>query len=277
MSIDELKEYITNKIKVSNENPYFTKNIVNFFNSVQKEKDLFNYIDIINDYNYHFGGKNFIDNDKEDYYNGLDKPEYHNSFLELLKKISSIMIDDEKKIRIIIRLLSKYILVYPYNEHYPSQLIIYNQWVNSNMKLINNNYKIGYIYHKIIAIINEPDYAIHHGYNHYQTLTYDGYVNINKRMENLYKTLVEIFPDNYSNDSNISEENTTIKDTVQIPKENSLTSPSSYDDILFEQIKELQMKLDESKKENDTLKKEKEELSKKFSDMQSRIKEFIGV
>jgi hypothetical protein len=249
MSIDELKEYISNKIKVSNENPYFTKNLVNFFNSVQKEKDLFNYIDTINDYNYHFGGKNFIDKDKEDYYNGLDKPEYHNSFLELLKKISSIAIDDEKKISIIVRLLNMYILVYPCNGSYPSQLIIYNQWINSNMKLINNNYKIGYIYHKIIGFLNEQNYAIHHKYLNYQTLTYDGYVNINKRMENLYKTLQEIFTDNDNSNINIQE---NIK------------------------IKDLQTQLEDSKNQIIKLENEKEEILNKYKETQSKTKAFLG-
>jgi hypothetical protein len=73
----------------------------------------------------------------------------------------------------------------------------------------------------------------------------------------------------------LTEENTKINHSVQPPKE--IPRVSSYDDILIKEIKELQMKLDESKKENEKLKKENHEISKKFSDMQSRIKEFIGV
>jgi len=73
----------------------------------------------------------------------------------------------------------------------------------------------------------------------------------------------------------LTEENTKIKHIVQPQKE--IVKVSQYDDVLFKEIKVLQEQLEQSKKENDTLKKEKEELSKKFSDMQSRIKEFIGV
>jgi hypothetical protein len=58
----------------------------------------------------------------------------------------------------------------------------------------------------------------------------------------------------------LTEENTKIKLELQKQNETKLKSASSYDDILFQQIKDLQNQLE-------ICKKEKEEINKKFNDM----------
>jgi hypothetical protein len=225
--------------------------MIDLLQSIKKDSNSFIYVDSIVDYFIKLNDyQMFFDNDTdngidEKYLDGLDKPEYHTYFLELIKIIPRLIPDDTKRINIIYKLINKYIInhtlflrgrksikeLYIINHH-----IIYNQWINSNIKSINKNYKIGYIYYQLINSFN--------GYigrlvQDFKPLSYQGYYNINKRMDDLYKTLKEIF----SNDD-IKEKHIE----------------TSYDDILFQQIKELQSQLE-------TCKKEKQEIEKKFNDM----------
>ena len=77
---------------------------------------------------------------------------------------------------------------------YSSQLSLYALWISNNMYKINQNEKLGYLYYKIMNI-KYGSLSLNQLNGYFDTLPFEGYVNINKRMENLYQTLKEIFSD----------------------------------------------------------------------------------
>lgn len=268
MASDKFIIFGANNMMINNENPYITKNMINLVKSIKKDNNSFIYVDSIVDYFINLNDyQMFIDNDTgndekyEKYLDGLDKPEYHTSFIELIKIISDLIEDDTKKINIIYKLINKYIIdhtlflrgrksikeLYIINHH-----IIYNQWINSNIKSINKNYKIGYIYYQLI---NSFDGYIGKLAPNFKPLSYQGYYNINKRMDNLYKTLKEIFSNDDIKYKDV--ENTKIEEVL----------PVAPYDVLFHQNKELQLELEDCKKQISKLEKEKDMLNKKFNDI----------
>ena len=254
MASDKFIIFGANNMMINNENPYITKNMIDLLKSIKKDSNSFIYVDSIVDYFIKLNDyQMFIDIDTdneidEKYLDGLDKPEYHTSFIELIKIISHLIEDDTKRINIIYKLIKKYIInhtlflggrksikeLYIINHH-----IIYNQWINSNMKSINKNYKIGYIYYQLI---NSFDGYIGKLAPNFKPLSYQGYYNINKRMDNLYKTLKEIF----------SNDDIKDKDVENI-----------YNDTRNDKNKELE----DCKKQISKLEKEKDMLNKKFNDI----------
>jgi hypothetical protein len=64
---------------------------------------------------------------------------------------------------------------------------------------------------------------------------------------------------------------------VEVPKKELVQEGMSYDTILFNQIKDLQSQVENYKKQVSKLEKEKEEISVKNNEMQSRMKQFLGL
>jgi hypothetical protein len=64
---------------------------------------------------------------------------------------------------------------------------------------------------------------------------------------------------------------------VEDPKKELVQEGMSYDSILFNQIKDLQSQVENYKKQVLKLEKEKEEISCKHNEMQSRMKQFLGL
>jgi GTP-binding protein EngB required for normal cell division len=202
LALDKFKLSIENTMKVSSENPYVTTIMIDLIDSISRISDSFEYIEtIIEQFNVLPLSNMFID-DNIDYYEGLDKPTYHDLFLEFLKKVASIITDDTKKMNIILSLIHKYIkptstdkkgAVEQSKSYYDRQLIIYNEWINTNTMIINKDSKVGYLYYKIKGYLHEFNVPVNYFMQH--TLSYEGFVNINKRMNMLYKTLKDIFND----------------------------------------------------------------------------------
>jgi GTPase Era involved in 16S rRNA processing len=236
INMDKYKESIENTMKVSKDDPYITTIMIALLDSVNKiTKNDTKYIIVIIERFHKLQLSNMFweDENKEckyyDYLNGTDKPIYHASFIDLLTKVASLISNEEKKIGIIIDLLDKYIkptstddkgkveMVFD-NRH----LVLYNQWINTNMIKINKTPKIGYIYYKIKGIMNSFQ-GIKYDYDIYQTLSYDGYVNINNRMVMIYETLKEIF-NNYTSSVPTTPSSPT---QAHIPSTDNLTVDSN--------------------------------------------------
>ena len=64
---------------------------------------------------------------------------------------------------------------------------------------------------------------------------------------------------------------------VEAPKKELVQEGMSYDTILFNQIKDLQLQVENYKKQVSKLEKEKEEISGKHNEMQSRMKQFLDL
>ena len=202
LALDKFKLSIENTMKVSSEHPYITTIMIDLIDSISRISDSFEYIEtIIEQFNSLPLSYTFID-DNMDYYEGLDKPVYHDLFLVFLKKVAFLIKDDTKKNNIILSLIHKYIkptstdkkgTVEQSKSYYDRQLVIYNEWINTNTTKINKEPKLGYLYYKIKGYLHE--FNVQSMYTNHQTLGYEGYVNINKRMNMLYKTLKEIFTD----------------------------------------------------------------------------------
>jgi len=260
MASDKFIIFGENNMMINNENPYITKNMIDILQSIKKDSNSFIYVDSIVDYFIKLNDyQMFIDNDTgnderyekyEKYLDGLDKPDYYTYFIELLKIISHLITDDTKKMNIIYKLIHKYIIdhklfinprlsikeSYIINHH-----IIYNQWINSNIKRINKNYKVGYICYQIINSFN--------GYRDklvtkFKPISYNGYINVNKRMETLFKALEDIFPN----------------DDI---KEKDVENTYNDNDTDNDKNKELE----DCKKQISKLEKENSILNKKFNDM----------
>jgi flagellar biosynthesis chaperone FliJ len=60
------------------------------------------------------------------------------------------------------------------------------------------------------------------------------------------------------------------------PKE-EINTIASYDGIMFEQIKELQLEIEKHKKQIENNKKENEQITKKYNDMQTKMKSLLGI
>jgi hypothetical protein len=60
------------------------------------------------------------------------------------------------------------------------------------------------------------------------------------------------------------------------PKE-EINTIASYDSVLFEQIKELQLEIEKYKKQIESNKKENEIITKKYNDMQTKMKSLLGI
>uniref|UniRef100_A0A6C0HUX6 Uncharacterized protein n=1 Tax=viral metagenome TaxID=1070528 RepID=A0A6C0HUX6_9ZZZZ len=117
-----------------------------------------------------------------------------------------------------------------------------------------------------------------------------------EEIEKLKKELVESRKlEKHSNDNSdaIKKENTiytsqikekdsliqTLKDKITelLKPVDNINTNSSYDSVLFEQIKELQGEIEKYKKHIEDNKKENELISKKYNDMQSKMKSLLGV
>jgi hypothetical protein len=71
----------------------------------------------------------------------------------------------------------------------------------------------------------------------------------------------------------------TLKDKITelLKPIDNINTNSSYDSVLFEQIKELQGEIEKYKKQIEDNKKENEGITKKYSDMQNKMKSLLGV
>jgi hypothetical protein len=117
-----------------------------------------------------------------------------------------------------------------------------------------------------------------------------------EEIEKLIKELAESRKlEKHSNDNSdaIKKENTiytsqikekdsliqTLKDKITelLKPVDNINTNSSYDSVLFEQIKELQGEIEKYKKQIEDNKKENELISKKYNDMQSKMKSLLGV
>jgi GTPase SAR1 family protein len=212
INMDKYKESIENTMRVSKDDPYITTIMIALLDSVNKITKIDTKYSMViferfqklqlsdmfwEDENRPLKFKDF------DYLNGTDKPIYHTSFLDLLKYVASFTLffsDEDERLSFIIDLLVKYIKptstdakgkVEQMNMYYVRHLVLYNEWINTNMIKINKNPKIGYIYYILKGNIN--DFGININYDSLRTLPYDGYVNVNNRMVMIYETLKEIF------------------------------------------------------------------------------------
>jgi len=240
LALDKFKLSIENTMKVSSENPYVTTIMIDLIDSISRISDSFEYIEtIIEQFNVLPLSNMFIDDINNtnymDYYEGLDKPIYHDLFLEFIKKVAYIITDDTKKMNIILNLIHKYIkpnstdkkgAVEKSKTYYDRQLIIYNEWINTNTMMINKDTKLGYLYYKIKGYLHESN--VQSMYTNHQTLGYEGYANTNKRMNMLYKTLKEIFNDEKHMSIPITTSIKTVKKDVVIDV--SFNTPDTFVD-----------------------------------------------
>ena len=65
--------------------------------------------------------------------------------------------------------------------------------------------------------------------------------------------------------------------TELIKPKDEITTNSSYDSIMFEQIKELQLEIEKYKKQIENNKKENEQITKKYNDLQTKMKSLLGI
>ena len=138
---------------------------------------------------------------------------------------------------------------------YSSQLSLYALWIHNNMYKINQNDKLGYLYYKIMNI-KYGSLALNQLNGYFDTLPFEGYVNINKRMENLYETLKEIFVD---------EEDKKV--------DKKLSSVSSVELIVKEDVEDMdgfeELEEDSKTKPKTKLKITKDELDESFIDAEN--------
>ena len=89
MSFQNFSSFDENiKTIISHENPYITTIMVSLLQSIKKDSNSVVYVNNIVDYfikltNNQMFFDDYTDEKYEKYLDGLDKPEYHNSFIEL--------------------------------------------------------------------------------------------------------------------------------------------------------------------------------------------------
>ena len=71
----------------------------------------------------------------------------------------------------------------------------------------------------------------------------------------------------------------TLKDKITglLEPKDEINTSSSYDSVLFEQIKELQGEIEKYKKQIESINKENEGITKKYNDMQNKMKSLLGI
>ena len=116
-----------------------------------------------------------------------------------------------------------------------------------------------------------------------------------EEIENLKKELIEsrklekqsndyisiVKKENLIYTSQLEEKDNTIKDLKDkiselIKPKNEITTNSSYDNVLYAQIKELQLDIEKYKKQIDDNKKDNDKITKKYNDMQNKMKLLVS-
>jgi hypothetical protein len=248
----KFKESLINTLKVSSDNKYIFNIIITLIKSVFRCTNKIDYITMIleryqalplsfmfiNDVFNHIS-------DVGTYKEVNDKPEYHQSFCEMLILLSSYLnISDNinsDSIHSIINVISKYLKPFSVdsggateNMHgdYNKQLQLINCWINSNISLINSNTDvIKYIYYHLKAHLSTFD--ISDTYNTTMTIdSFEGYKNMNRRMIGLFDTLCYIFEKKAINTQVHTKDITNISNIEQNETESFIDAEDHSDNNL---------------------------------------------
>jgi GTPase SAR1 family protein len=204
LNVEQFKECIKNTLKVDNENPYITNIMINLIKSIYNvskfNHDNIDFIDlIITRFTELPISYMFIDNGDDDT-KCIDKPEYHSSFLNMLKVIKLYVSDKDKIIAIVLNCLFKYFKpssvdvngkVENMKSSFTIQLNLANHWISTHFIEINKVSEISYIYYKLKFKLE--NYGAIISFDKINTINYTSFVNMNNRMMVLFNTLCEIF------------------------------------------------------------------------------------
>lgn len=206
INMDYFKQSVANTLMVSQDSPYVTNIIIDLITSISNICDNNSeYLNIILQRFQELPISNMFLEHSSDYIKCSDKPEYHKSFCDMITLIAKhINVYDEIGISHIINLLSKYFKPNHINTKgvaenmhadFKKQLNLVNYWITSHFTKINNAPKeVGYVYYVIKSHLHTYVDAVFP--ISMIIKSFEGFNNMNNRMERLFKTLFKIYTKN---------------------------------------------------------------------------------